>query len=146
MRSILTAATVLLSALTATASVDAATPTKPDRSLVNTYWKLTEVHGTPAVVPSGQREPHLILQYARQRIVGSGGCNRLTGTYALDGERIDVGQVAATRMACEGGMAQEQAFLRALDAVTRWRVQGDGLELRDDAGTALLRFVAVDLR
>jgi putative lipoprotein len=34
------------------------------------------------------------------RVSGSDGCNRLTGTYQIDGERVAFGQMASTQMAC----------------------------------------------
>ena len=71
------------------------TPThKPDRSLVNTYWKLTELNGGPVKVLPQQREPHLILQSEQLRLAGSGGCNRLLGSYTLHGASVAFGQVA----------------------------------------------------
>lgn len=119
---------------------------KPDRTLVNTYWKLVELHGAPVEVAPNQREPHLILQLQGDRLVGSGGCNRLNGTYTLNGDFVGFGGVAATRMACAAGMEQEQAFLRALGEARSWRVRGDDLVLFDGANATILRFVAVDLR
>lgn len=127
-------------------AVGAGTDPKPDRTLVNTYWKLVELKGTAAVVTAGQREPHLILQIAGNRVVGSGGCNRLTGTYTLHGEFLGLGQVAATRMACAEGMPQESAFLGALAQVKSWRVRGDDLTLLDAANAPLMTLVAVDLK
>ncbi|MGY6217528.1 META domain-containing protein [Methylolobus aquaticus] len=119
---------------------------KPDRSLANTYWKLTELNGGPVKVLPQQREPHLILQSEQQRLAGSGGCNRLLGSYTLQGASIAFGQVASTMMACVDGMEQETAFFRTLESVRAWKIRGDGLELLDDSGRVVARFVAVDLR
>ena len=122
-------------------------PPKPDRSLVNTYWKLVDLRGAPVVVTPNQREPHLILQIEANRVVGSGGCNRLSGTYTLNGDFVGFGGMAATRMACPGGgMEQEAAFLQTLGDVKSWRVRGDDLALLDASNATLLKFVAVDLR
>ena len=120
-------------------------PAKPDRTLVNTYWKLVDLRGAPVAVTPNQREPHLILQAQANRVVGSGGCNRLSGSYTLHGDFVGFGGVAATRMACPGGMEQEGAFLRTLGDVKSWRVRGDELTLLDAANAAILKFVAVDL-
>jgi heat shock protein HslJ len=117
----------------------------PDRPITNTYWKLTELGGEPAKVAPNQREPHVILQLHENRLVGSGGCNRLTGQYQLAGSSVYFGKVAVTKMACPEGMDQEQAFLRALDSARAWRVEGDKLALLDDGGETIARFVAVDL-
>jgi heat shock protein HslJ len=115
-------------------------------ALENTYWKLTVLENSPIIAPSQQREPHFILHPANRSITGSGGCNRLTGSYELRGDRISFARVASTMMACVGGMEQGQDYLRALGRVSRWRITGQTLELFDDAGTSLARFGAVYMR
>ena len=65
------------------------------------------------------------------RLSGSGGCNRITGSYQLDGDRLTFGPIASTRMACPEAMDQEQAFLKALAAVRSYRIPGGTLELLD---------------
>lgn len=78
------------------------------------------------------------------RISGSGGCNTFSGSYRADAEKLSIGPLAATRKACaapEGVMAQEGAFLRALETTATARREGDRLELRTaaDALAAMLR-------
>lgn len=124
----------------------ASAASRPDRGVTNTYWRLTELGGAPVQVAEKQREPHMILQLEANRLAGSGGCNRMMGSYTLEGEAISFGQVASSMMACEDGMEQEQSFFRALNAARRWSVKGDDLALLDESGTVLARFVAVDLR
>lgn len=111
--------------------------------LENTYWKLTSLGGSPIVTASSQREAHLILQPANRRVTGSGGCNRLSGSYQVNGDRISLGRVASTMMACIDGMKTEKDFLKALGRVNRWRISGQRLELLDAAGTPLASFEAV---
>jgi heat shock protein HslJ len=111
--------------------------------LENTYWKLTSLGGSPIVTAPRQREAHLILQPANRRVTGSGGCNRLSGSYQVNGDRISLGRVASTMMACVDGMKTEQNFLKALGRAIRWRISGQRLELLDAAGTALVSFDAV---
>jgi putative lipoprotein len=128
------------------ASGTSAIPSRPNPGsapLENTYWKLTSLGGSPIVSASRQREAHLILQPANRRVTGSGGCNRLSGSYQLNGDRISLGRVASTMMACVDGMKTEQAFLKALGRAIRWRISGQRLELLDAAGTPLASFEAV---
>jgi copper homeostasis protein (lipoprotein) len=110
--------------------------------LENTYWKLTRLGGTPVTVASRQREPHVILKPESRRVGGSGGCNRLVGSYELQGDRLTFGQMAGTRMACPEGSDTEQAFLEALRHVHTWKITGQHLELFDAAGTPVARFEA----
>jgi heat shock protein HslJ len=109
-------------------------------SFENTYWKLVALRGKPVEVAQQQREPHLILQPAQKRMAGSGGCNRLAGSYTLDDDRVSFGRVASTRMACAQGMEQESAFLDALSAIKRWRVEGQHLDLMDERGEVIAQF------
>jgi heat shock protein HslJ len=78
------------------------------------------------------------------RVAGSSGCNRYTGPYTLDGETIQVGDLAGTRMACAdpGLTEQEELFLTALEQAAVARVDGDTLELRDGDGDLLVSFTA----
>jgi putative lipoprotein len=123
-----------------------APPPKPDRDLRNTYWKLFELNGRPSTVAERQREPHLILQLQQDRVVGSGGCNRFTGTYALHGDFVRFERLAAAEKACPQGMEQEGEYLATLARVRSWRVHGEGLALLDERNAVVARFRAVDLR
>jgi len=110
--------------------------------LEHTYWKLTWLGAAPVPVASPQREPHIILTPESRRVSGSGGCNRLVGSYELYEDRLTFGQMAGTRMACLEGGATEQAFLEALRRVYTWKITGQHLELFDAAGTLVARFEA----
>jgi copper homeostasis protein (lipoprotein) len=113
-------------------------------TLENTHWKLTSLRGQPGVPASErQREAHLILQTVQRRVVGSGGCNRLSGNYTLDGDRLTFARAAGTLMACRDGMEQERVLLDTLPQVARWRIEGQRLTLLDERGTPLLRFDAL---
>ena len=109
-------------------------------TLENTYWKLLSLRGQPVQVAQGQREPHLIFQGPQKRVAGSGGCNRLMGSYVLDGQSLSIGRVAGTMMACAQGGEQERAFLDVLPAVSGWRINGERLELQDATGATIAEF------
>ncbi len=111
-------------------------------ALENTYWKLTRLGDRPVIVHNDHREPHLVLQKEEGRAVATGGCNMAGGAYQLDGERLAFGDMMSTMMACPGLMDQEHAFLQALAVVDAWRIEGQHLELLDDAGELLLRLEA----
>jgi heat shock protein HslJ len=111
-------------------------------SLENTYWKLTHLGDAPVALASRQQEAHLILESANRRAGGSGGCNRFGGSYELGGDRLRLGSMTATLMACAEGMETEKAFLDMLGRVRRWKVTGKELELLDAAGNVVARFEA----
>lgn len=117
-----------------------------DVGLRNTYWKLIRLGESPVQVGEGQSEPHLILAEGNTQVSGSGGCNRFTGGFTLEGDKLRFSRMASTMMACVDGMEQEGRFLADLAKVTRYRIAGDRLELLDDSGAAVMRFTAVALR
>lgn len=108
--------------------------------LENTYWKLMRLGAQPVTVADSQREPHFVLQSETKRVSGSGGCNRMMGGYTLDGNKLSFSQMAGTMMACPDGMDVERAFHTALQTVTRWRIDGETLELFDAAGVSVASF------
>ena len=122
------------------------TPTGPTATLEGTYWKLTWLADAQVEVVEGQREPHIVFDAESMGVHGSGGCNRLTGSYMLEGDSLTLGPVATTMMACIDGMETEYAFLKALGLVTGYKLDGEKLEVSDAAGQALASFEAVYLR
>lgn len=119
--------------------------TLADSPLRGTYWKLVRLGGEPVAAAAKQREAHLVFSADAFRVAGSGGCNRLTGGFELDGDRLRFGRMASTRMSCPDNMDQEKRFLDALVHVERYRIRGSHLELLDAAGTVYARFEAVAL-
>jgi putative lipoprotein len=118
--------------------------TMPNASLTETYWKVTEIDGTPTRVFPNQREPHLVLQ-ADGVARGHSGCNLFRGGYELKDQQVTFGNMASTQKACIDGMAQEQRFLRALGASTHFRIEGDTLRLTDETGEPRLTLAVVYL-
>jgi copper homeostasis protein (lipoprotein) len=109
-------------------------------ALEGTQWTLTRVGALSVAAGAAQRTPNLTLQAAEKRAVGSSGCNRFTGSYSLQGERLKFGSVASTKMACPQGMDIERAFLDALARTATWRIAGGRLDLLDAAGQSLAQF------
>lgn len=127
------------------AAVTPAETTSPaNGEFLNTYWKLILLNDTEITMVDNQREPHIIFN-AENRISGSDGCNRMMGSYLLEGDKLTFAEMAGTRMACVDGAEQTQAFNEALAKVSNYSVHSDQLELRDATGLVLARFKAVAL-
>lgn len=64
------------------------------------------------------------------QVVGTGSCNGYGGPYRVDGDAIEVGELASTLILCQDAAigAQEAAFMAALRGAQTWRI-GDGDEL-----------------
>lgn len=113
-----------------------------DAPLEDTHWKLAALRDAPVSTDSVQSEAFLVLDPQQHRISGSGGCNRLMGSYELSGDNLKFGQTAGTMMMCPKGMDTEQAFLKSLSQVNKWKITGQSLELFDSDGKVLARFDA----
>jgi copper homeostasis protein (lipoprotein) len=123
----------------ASVSPDASCDAPPaTAALEGTTWRLVRIGERPlAAAAEARREPQLILDPGEKRVSGSSGCNRFSGSYSLNGDRLGFGPLAATRMACADGMEQEQALFDALPRVARWRISSGRLELLDADGRSL---------
>ena len=110
--------------------------------LRGTYWKLTSLGDRPVNVAESQREPHLILQADSRQVNGSGGCNRMFGSYELNGDALTFGDIGSTKMACPDIMDIESSFLPALQRAAKWRITGQRLDLLDSGGALVARFDA----
>jgi putative lipoprotein len=112
-------------------------------SLENTDWKLIELGGTAVAAANHERGAHLTLNSKTHHVSGSGGCNRLTGSYEVKDEHIiTFSKMASTMMACLEGMDTEKAFLEALNKVKGWKIEGSKLELLDGDGQVVGRFLS----
>jgi copper homeostasis protein (lipoprotein) len=95
-------------------------------------WRLQALQDGkgPALPKAPDQPPELELAADSDRLSGSGGCNRLMGGYQLKGERLRFSQLASTPMACpEAAMAFEQRYVRGLERVRRWSIDGNTLLL-----------------
>jgi len=109
-------------------------------SLTNTYWRPVEIAGNPHTVLADQREPHLMLVPAENKLRGFAGCNQFLGRYEVNEKSVRFTGVATTRKYCAGAMDQEQEFLRALEATASYKIVGEALDLYDGTSTLLARF------
>ena len=116
-------------------------------SLENTLWKLVKLGDQPVTLAPGARQSSFTLVAETRRVQGDTGCNRMMGGYTLQGDSLRFSALATTRMACPDGVGQtEAAFLKALEAAGKWRIQGETLELRDSQGASLAVFESLYLR
>ncbi|WP_162617995.1 META domain-containing protein [Salinicola halophilus] len=137
-------AAALLALLTACAGPS--TPTagegQPTEELIGTYWKLMTLDGRDVAVVEDQREAHMVLD-TQGRVTGSTGCNRLVGSYTLDGRELHFSPIASTRMACPGEAATlERDWTAALARTARVEQAGKRLRLIDADGQTLAELKA----
>ena len=95
--------------------------------LAATDWMLVEMDGQP--LPEGVMPPTALIQYGK--ITGFAGCNRYTGPIAEpQAGKLDVGDVAVTKKACEPAANDLEArFLERLGQAEAYSLQAGQLVL-----------------
>lgn len=112
-------------------------------SLIGSNWVLEDLCGR-AVVENVQAT----LSFLEDgKVAGSGSCNRFTGTATIKGDAIAFGPLAATRMACEPAVGdQETAYLAALQAAEKIKLDGPYLVILCKGKDKPLRFARLERR
>ena len=113
--------------------------------LEGTLWQLTEYLG-----PEGNTVPvpeaiSASATFADGTVSGNAGCNDYTGSYTVDGEKLTMGPLAATRKACgPAESAVETAFLAVMGNVATYSISGGSLELTTAEAKVGLKFAATE--
>ena len=78
------------------------------------------------------------LTFNGEQLSGNTGCNNISSTFKTNGNSIDLGGIAMTKMFCEG--VEEHVFTEAINAVKKFRIDGEHLILSNDDSMDLLTF------
>lgn len=108
-------------------------------SLDGTSWILAGLPGRTLVPGSS-----VTLQFAGDRLSGSDGCNRYSGSFTSRGATLEVSpNLASTQMACAPDVtAQARAYVAALTGAKSYRIDGERLELLSADGKVSATFSA----
>jgi heat shock protein HslJ len=113
-------------------------------SLTGEWQALAINNGKEAVVSVQNGTTVTAIFGADGKLSGNAGCNTYNGTYTTDGDKITIGPLATTRMACEQAvMDQETAYLNALANAATFNLGKDSLELRDANGALQVDYITV---
>jgi heat shock protein HslJ len=101
------------------------------QTLSGNDWRLFEVNGRTAVPAESLRRPWLRFNTDSSRVFGSGGCNRMSGPFTIDGAAMRFGALVSTKMACaDAGLNQQETdFFGALEKTDHYALVGDTLVL-----------------
>lgn len=115
--------------------------------LTGVIWRLDAYQNAQGALVTPRQGSEITLSLALDGTLGgSDGCNHYRGGYTLDGDRLMIGPIATTRMACRGPAAlAEQAadYLTALGRARAHRIEHERLLLTTDDGATVARFERV---
>jgi heat shock protein HslJ len=117
---------ILMMAAAGQAANDPAMP-----EFASTAWRAETIMGRPVMDYAAST----ITFEADGRVQGRGGCNRYFGSSTIEGERLSLGPLGATKMTCAPAlMDQETRFFEALQTAERWTFDEHGLLLVYSSG------------
>jgi heat shock protein HslJ len=110
-----------------------------DRPLAGTTWHLTTlIEGDAASSTVARTEPTLVVDDLAGRISGSTGCNQFGGSATFGEGTVEVGDLVATKMACDPAVMDQESFVfEVLDAAATWEIAGTTLRIAAADGRAL---------
>jgi len=114
-----------------------------ESGLVGPSWTLVSYQGPSGSTPASSSPAILTFEPAGV-LSGTTGCNRIRGTYKVDGSNLTIDPGATTMMACADPAvdAQEQAVTQGLPKVRSFQVRQGQLTLQGDGGATLFQLAA----
>lgn len=110
--------------------------------LKGTKWILVEMMGKPISPSQDRKNIYVYLDANESRINGYSGCNGFGGSYELqEGNRITFSKMMGTMMAC-ADMETETQFLKLMQTVDNYTLNGNNLQLNKARMAPLLKFEA----
>jgi heat shock protein HslJ len=107
---------------------------------VGSEWRLEDLGGRGVL----DRVQATLAFPEAGRVTGNSSCNRFFGSYTLMQDRIALGQLAGTRMACAPAVdEQETRYLDALQKAQRLEVRGTTMLMHVQGLEKPLRFVRI---
>jgi putative lipoprotein len=115
-------------------------PTAGANPLQGTSWRLQEIGGSSALA-----DVEATIEFSEEgRVAGNASCNQFAGSVVISSETITFQPLVLTRMAClEAINAQEDLYVRALEAAERYTVSGDELLIHTSTADQPLRFTRI---
>lgn len=118
--------------------VNTAEPQQGPVQVVGVRWLATQIYDQPVRPEATGEVPYLVFE-AGQRVNGGNPCNKLFGSYRIDGDQLRLGPLGITQMSCgSSDRTQQSAYGSALGATTTVRRDGPTLTLLGSTGAAVL--------
>lgn len=115
------------------------------QELAGTSWLATFVNAESsegAVTSSSIKAAQQTLSFSNDgKISGNAGCNEYFANYEVDGNKLSFSAIGSTKMFCgDGLMAEETAFMTALEKAASYRITGGSLQIFAADDTTLISF------
>ena len=115
-------------------------------ALEGTAWRVDAIGIGGDAVSSTIAGAAADLLFEAGQVSGSTGCNRLMGSYTVEGSgpvgSISFADIATTMKLCEPDVAeQERVILMALDTAAGYSIEGSTMSLADAGGAFLMSLV-----
>lgn len=115
--------------------------------LPGSSWLVTGYYVNQAIVSPAIGSELSIYFDPGNTVEGSAGCNRFFGPFQAADSSLTIGALATTSAFCaepEGIMAQETAFLMALQSAATYSIQGSLLEIRSADGAIAIQAIPAE--
>lgn len=107
--------------------------------LINTKWNITTINQQP--VQAFNAQPYLYLTPQNNQLIGSTGCNQLSGNYRVQATSIEI-DARAGHEYCPNALAQEADLIDELARVRQYQMGLNTLKLLDAQGRVVIVAVA----
>lgn len=101
---------------------------KAGSPILDIAWKLSEFDGKIVEV-EGSKPLDLLFDTTIGAARGFTGCNGFSSEFRIEGQEIELFGVFRTELACPAAMKIEEAYLKALEEVDSFALEGDTLVL-----------------
>jgi len=109
---------------------------QPDMLTTIAEWQLSSINGNAPVADQYSRGLPSAAFTKENKVSGHGGCNRYSGEYTLDGDKLTFGKMLSTKMFCPGG--GEEVYMKALGSITAFKASKDKLILLNGSQEVLV--------
>lgn len=112
-----------------------------DSDMLTGTWQLVSIEGEDmkTLFPMSERQATLEFNVMEHRIGGNAGCNGYGASYTMEGNKINVGPIMATKMAC-GNLSGENKFTQLLSGTSEISVSQEELSVSKD-GKVVLKLI-----
>jgi len=114
------------------------------QELAGTSWIVISYNNGKEAVVSVIIDTEITADFGDDgQLTGNASCNNYFGPYETDGNKISIGPLAFTEMACldvEGLMDQESQYLAALQTADTYKIEGGRMEMRTAEGALVANF------